>query len=371
MQPKITNMATNKLPKFCVFCGEKPEKKNKEHIIPKWLIEMTGDPNRIINLGINYTSIKNKEYKPRSFPFSSYQFPACTRCNTEFSKLETQTKPIIKKILVREYINEKEIHILLNWFDKVRIGLWLGTLLLDRETAPVNPNFHIKSRMMQKDRGLFIYEANDCQKGVQFIGTNSPVFLHSPSCFALCINNFYFFNFSNDFLFSYNIGWPYPINQWYSNEDNRLRIDLSVGKERIKYPLIKYNFHPALIELYQPIKFGSIGEFISDSEELYNVDFVRNSCFDYKSGIGKVFYKENNSLFTLEEDEELCLNEDNNNSFNRHKIDKIIAKQVLNFQLFMMKNIPSLDYLSIEERKNVRNLYKSVLSMQKLFITLV
>ena len=29
--------------KFCVFCGNKPKGKNNEHIIPKWLIEFTGD----------------------------------------------------------------------------------------------------------------------------------------------------------------------------------------------------------------------------------------------------------------------------------------------------------------------------------------
>jgi hypothetical protein len=31
----------------CVFCGERPQSKTKEHVIPKWLIEMTGgDGNR-------------------------------------------------------------------------------------------------------------------------------------------------------------------------------------------------------------------------------------------------------------------------------------------------------------------------------------
>ncbi|HDR2534145.1 TPA: hypothetical protein QCI12_004383 [Enterobacter roggenkampii] len=32
--------------KKCIFCGDKPENKNKEHVIPKWLIEMTGDKKR-------------------------------------------------------------------------------------------------------------------------------------------------------------------------------------------------------------------------------------------------------------------------------------------------------------------------------------
>jgi len=30
--------------KFCIFCGDKPQSKNLEHIIPQWLLKMTGDP---------------------------------------------------------------------------------------------------------------------------------------------------------------------------------------------------------------------------------------------------------------------------------------------------------------------------------------
>ena len=61
-------MEADKLPKFCVFCGKKPENKNKEHIIPQWLIKLTGDPNRKINLGVDFTAFrKNGEFKLREF----------------------------------------------------------------------------------------------------------------------------------------------------------------------------------------------------------------------------------------------------------------------------------------------------------------
>jgi hypothetical protein len=36
-----------RMDKFCVFCGESPENKNKEHVIPQWLIRMTGYSKRI------------------------------------------------------------------------------------------------------------------------------------------------------------------------------------------------------------------------------------------------------------------------------------------------------------------------------------
>jgi hypothetical protein len=54
--------------KFCVFCGEKPENKNKEHIIPKWLIELTGNPNRQANFGSVWVP-ENSEFSEKVFAF--------------------------------------------------------------------------------------------------------------------------------------------------------------------------------------------------------------------------------------------------------------------------------------------------------------
>lgn len=42
--------------KFCVFCGKKPKNKTKEHILPKWLIKLTGKPNRQINVGLDFSN---------------------------------------------------------------------------------------------------------------------------------------------------------------------------------------------------------------------------------------------------------------------------------------------------------------------------
>ena len=39
--------------------------------------------------------------------------------------LEVDAKHVITKVLTEQKINAEEIAILLNWFDKVRIGLWL------------------------------------------------------------------------------------------------------------------------------------------------------------------------------------------------------------------------------------------------------
>src|ERR1035438_633033 len=80
--------------KFCVFCGEAPESKNKEHIIPRWLLEMTGDPSRKVFLGIDHT---RNPPSIRSFAFDAFTFPACKGCNEGFSEFESSAKAIIQK----------------------------------------------------------------------------------------------------------------------------------------------------------------------------------------------------------------------------------------------------------------------------------
>jgi len=75
--------------KFCVFCGQKPENKNKEHVLPKWLIKLTGKPNRQINIGLNFSDFKkDTEIKERKYSINSFTLPACEKCNTEYENLE-------------------------------------------------------------------------------------------------------------------------------------------------------------------------------------------------------------------------------------------------------------------------------------------
>jgi hypothetical protein len=50
--PEINLATTYEVNKVCVFCGEKPTNKTKEHIIPEWLIELTGDINRDFTISL-------------------------------------------------------------------------------------------------------------------------------------------------------------------------------------------------------------------------------------------------------------------------------------------------------------------------------
>jgi hypothetical protein len=113
--------------KICVFCGRQPVEKNEGHILPKWLINKTSDPNRVVNFGYDHTSGKKITSNWNSLTVSS-----CTLCNTKYSKLETDTIPLISKLEDRKELTGTELLILLYWLDKIRIGLWLNYYFLQK-----------------------------------------------------------------------------------------------------------------------------------------------------------------------------------------------------------------------------------------------
>jgi hypothetical protein len=126
--------------KFCVFCGEKPQSKNKEHILPQWLLRMTGNPNREVLLGRKWNSESLEE---RRFSITSFTFPACEACNSKYAELEGKTKFVVEKILAKQPLDNLELDLLLDWFDKVRTGLWLSLIYLNGNYRGLIPQFHI------------------------------------------------------------------------------------------------------------------------------------------------------------------------------------------------------------------------------------
>jgi len=189
------------LAKACVFCGDRPEEKTKEHIIPQWLIELTGDPNRIANLG--------GIGEPKLFAFDQFVFPACQTCNAKYSHLEIKAKTAIHALMNGDKINEQDGEVLLNWFDKVRIGMWLGGMKLHGNPSEIEPKFHISSRMGQHDRLLYIGRAKVWSKSLNFMLIDEPFFQHVPSVFSMYFNGFFFITVSSVGVSGAGLGLPY------------------------------------------------------------------------------------------------------------------------------------------------------------------
>lgn len=206
--------------KFCIFCGARPEEKSAEHVIPKWLIELTGNPKRKAYFG--YEHAIQSHTRRRTFSFDSLRFPSCASCNQKYSDLESRTKLIIEKMLVSDYLSALEMNTLLDWFDKVRVGLWLGYQYLDGNPAGIKPKFYIEKRIGANDRMLVIFKADTDHQGLTFFGCDLPSFTFTPSCFSIRINNLCFLNMSYNDLFSRRIGFPFPVKSFALPEQQQV-----------------------------------------------------------------------------------------------------------------------------------------------------
>ncbi len=330
--------------KFCIFCGEPPHEKTKEHVIPEWLIRLTGSPSRLAGFGYDFT----KQSK-RIFAFDSFTFPACNKCNSYFSALEAKTKTIIEKILLEKSVDACEWSIVFTWFDKVRIGLWLGYLCLNNKRDAISPKFHIENRVDVSDRMLLIYKTNDIQKGVAFSGVGLPSFDFVPSCFGMRINQFFFVNVSSAFLLSRRLGLPYPKSM--KEEGKKMSVELEEGRGYQLKPLFNVPHSQACIELYQPVcslHDSSLGD------SPYNNDYVRSYIDIVKSKIGSVLIKRRDGA-------ELYVKHDSLSwippkSIDKNKIMGIGAETVFVLQNYLNDEAMKYDGLSKFQKNFIRKL---------------
>lgn len=210
-------------------------------------------------------------------------------------------KPVIEKILGGQSISGSEASLLMDWFDKVRVGLWLANMFYDKELKQdVMPHFFIDSRVAKTDRMLSIQKLNlekDENRGLYFNGTRTQWFNYCPSAFTMIINDYYFFNASNNNLLSPRVGFPGLASAKIENEDKGiLSANLIPGRHKIANPIIQ-SFIPNKnsITFYQPIyrDLCTAANFKID-------DYMTNHSYDVNTGLGGVFVqkgKENNTRY--------------------------------------------------------------------------
>lgn len=321
--------------KFCIFCGDKPENKNNEHIIPKWLIKLTGNPNR-------QTLIGKKNNVEVKFSWLNYKFPSCQKCNTIFSSLEAKVKPVVEKLLNEASINEQEINLLLDWLDKIRIGVWLGqSMLYNRD---FEPNFFIKQRVGNKDRGLIIYKSAEKDNGIGITGTETEAFVNSPSVFTLTINELSLFNYSKEFILGENLGFPYPQNYFYSNNGQIRVAEIMFGKEKVSYPILQGQILKPAIRFYQSI-------LMFNSEETLGLNEIKNDYLE-KNALSKTNNIIQSKIFLVDEISDVVGFWPNDKEFKFNFKDQlpkellmaVLASMVLEYQIQFVEQ--TLNHLS-------------------------
>jgi len=242
--------------RLCVFCGQKTNAKTREHVVPYWLLKLTGDPRRVVTFGQNY----DKDKEPIRYSWSNFVTPACNACNDQYANLEGQVKPIIEALQRREALPVSAYIYLLDWLDKVRIGVWLARHMIENSPIEITPNFHISSRIAEKDRMLALYVFDSGNKGINLFGSDSLIFNDMPSCYGLRINDILLLNISSDFFCSRGCGLPYPnsMKQLMGGENSgMLKLEEFSYAAEITNPITNLKLFKPALWLYQPIKMPS------------------------------------------------------------------------------------------------------------------
>lgn len=283
--------------KFCVFCGKLPQDKNREHIIPKWLTKLTKSEDKLKTVGVNFA--EGEEINLNLFSFT---YPACTSCNNDFSNIEGSVKTVVEKILIDDYVTGEELLLLLDWFDKIRICLWLSLKIRNGEIVNWEPKFFVNTRVGLKDRMLAITNTYDGTNELWLTGMHTLGFIISPTCFTMKINNIIFNNCSMDFVVSEQLGFPYPLCERKNSIDPNLQdFLLTKGKEKLAGKLFKTTFYKDTTIICQPI----FTDAQNPNYERYNSEYVKNNCYDWGKGKGKLFISHEGITYSMEIDDEI------------------------------------------------------------------
>ncbi|MDX1749904.1 MAG: hypothetical protein R3271_06250 [Methylophaga sp.] len=336
--------------KYCVFCGAVPEKKNKEHVVPKWLIKLTGNPKREAYFGFE----KNieTEVKTRTFAFDQFSFPACSLCNEKYANLEEQVKPILETIIAGKAIKARNFSVLLDWMDKVRIGLWLGFNQLDKNFAQINPNFHIERRIGQYDRALIVEKSKGICERLNFGGVETLLFQVTPSAFTLTVNNYCFTNISYIFLIFRRLGFPYPRKMYYlPGSSGEAVSDIGKGLERVLLPIIRKQSYEKGKIFYQPMfKGGLISG--SDFSKFYDNEYVETRSIDHKNGIGDIFEENDGKLHHFKKEELVSLEPIPH--YSEYQLGIKSGINICEWQKWLLTLLPATDQLDNEHKKFIK-----------------
>jgi hypothetical protein len=336
------------LEKHCVFCGKKPRDKSREHVVPKWLIELTGDPSRNANFGFS-KNITQKTLEPRTFAFDQFTFPACSACNQKFSRLEANVKTTMMSVLNAEMVSASALSELLDWFDKVRIGLWLGMRVLDKDVADVDPNFHIETRLGQHDRLLIVEKSDYSGKRLNFVGVDTISFALTPSAFMLIVNNYHFTNVSSLFLCARRLGFPYAQSMRLHPGRDETEVQLANGRERVTRPIMRRGIAEKGSVIYQPMFKGGL---VEEIRELYDTEYVREHSLRFSDGVGNLFVESSAGVKEIYRHNEICLNPSKDQA--SRVLDIHSGINILEWQLWLHEELPNMDLLSQEQRRYIK-----------------
>lgn len=174
----------------CIFCGQKPQSKSREHFIARWLSRFAGNDELAADIIDADGSIVSRRW-------SSLILPACTECNARYGEFEEFSKPALER-LSQGYLRSKDAQVLLDYMDKLRVSIWLWRLYWSKKYHSISPNYYVDERVGSSDRVILIgMYPDDEVTGIAPIGYDSMAFLRCPTVFGVFIRNFFILSASS------------------------------------------------------------------------------------------------------------------------------------------------------------------------------
>lgn len=281
-----------KMAQKCIFCGGEPQNKNKEHVIPQWLSKYLGRYRDICYM----PNITDKK-----IPFCGLVFPACEKCNSDDSVLEVGAKKVVEKMMAGQSVTGAEINTLLDWFDKLRHGFWLGELMLSKKLDEIDPNFYINTRIGQKDRMLIIERFKDVGNGLGILADALPGHKKSPNVMQFWFNDVVLTSVSVTGLVSNKLGFP-CVSQIERVSRQIIEFELSPGRNKTTHPVVMNIDATDKTIIYQPI----FKEY--QDAPYYDVPYVKEHCYDFDNGLGGIFVqRHDNKIRYMGKDDKVTL----------------------------------------------------------------
>ena len=145
-------------------------------MLPRWLSDLLGGEGDVQI----WTPPRRGGPERRRLSQKSLHFPACDECNNRYSALESAAKLVMVKVLTLKSLSALELEVLLDWLDKVRVGIWLGMRYLEGDPFGIQPNFHVTQRLGTKDQALIIYRTIEGRRRWATFATSTPAFHLHP-----------------------------------------------------------------------------------------------------------------------------------------------------------------------------------------------
>lgn len=327
------------MPKACVFCGNAVTDKTMEHVIPDWLIEMTDSGHDVVR----FAPVPGNG-PVRWMPWKALHFPACADCNARYRPFEGKTKSILTALLGGRPVSGREVSHLLDWFDKVRIGLWLGMQYLQQNPAGIVPNFHIDRRLGKTDRAVAIYNSTSPSTRLQAGGVQGPSFQFSPVAFWMRIEHLVFLNVASPGLCAPRMGLPVLENpRWTDIAKSQFRATLIPGTGTLNGPILPRDSDAGSVLSQAATMFGA------DGDVYYDNDHCRAMLDGMPRGMSKICVDFGSSTTILPPDAgtQICLHADTRES----ELMPRVSRAAYEAQMDRLENAASRSSLPDHERE--------------------